>query len=446
MSGSIARCVDEIKADLHAIVDPESIVRLCSSVGYIWRQRTLGPVETIYLFIQQILHGNTSCAHVRHFADCTFTRAAYCMARARLPVAVVRGLLRESGQRVTERAAEIGLWHGHRVVSVDGSSFSMPDTKQLRRLFRWAPEKRGFELPVSKFVALFDLVTGALLDVVPATMRDHELRIVQRVHGLLRANDVLVADRLYCTYAYLAQLRSEHLHFVVRVPTRSRRVDFRPHRKHAKHKHWKGPQSVWIQRLGKHDQIVEWIKPAEVPSWLPEGVWERLPDRLRVRELRYQVKRRGFRSKTVTVVTSLLDPNVYPKRDVAELYAGRWQIETNLRHLKTTMGMDVLRCETVDGIHREVAMFGVVYNAVRLVMTHIAQMEDKPPDHISFIDVLRWLALGCRGSQLPKFIVNPRRSRSPAPRIVRRRHKGHTYMTRPRRPQKSLDDKGLLVI
>ena len=140
------------------------------------------------------------------------------------------------------------------------------------------------------------------------------------------------------------------------------------------------------------------------------------------------------------------DSNVYPKRDVAELYAGRWQIETNLRHLKTTMGMDVLRCETVDGIHREVAMFGVVYNAVRLVMTHIAQMEDKPPDHISFIDVLRWLALGCRGSQLPKFIVNPRRSRSPAPRIVRRRHKGHTYMTRPRRPQKSLDDKGLLVI
>jgi hypothetical protein len=130
---------------------------------------------------------------------------------------------------VTARANRVELWRGHRVVSVDGSGFSMSDTKQLQSLFHWAPGQRGHEFPVSKFVALFDLITGALLDLVPASMRDHELLIVQRLHDLLQPNDIVVADRLYCAYAYLAQLFSLQLHTVIRVPVGSRHVDFRPH-------------------------------------------------------------------------------------------------------------------------------------------------------------------------------------------------------------------------
>jgi len=441
MSGSITRSVQEIKGDARSIVSPRQIVRLCQAAGHAWRDRTLGPVETIYLFIGQVLHGNTSCAHVRQLGNFAFTRSAYCEARKRLPVEVLGELLRATGQRVTEQASRVGLWRGHRIVSVDGSSFSMPGTRQLQALFHWAPEKRGFEFPVSKFVALFDLVTGALLELVPASMRDHELTIVQHLHDLLRPNDVVVADRLYCTYAYLAQLASKQLHFVIRVPALSRRVDFRLHRRHAAQKHWKGPQSIWIRRLGKHDQVVDWIKPAQVPPWLARETWNALPDLLRVRELRYRVMRRGHRSREVTLVTTLLDPQRYPKEAVAELYARRWQVETNLRHLKTTMRMDVLRCHSVDGIHRELAVFGIVYNAVRLVMIHGAEAHGVPPDRISFIDALRWLELGCPGRDLPPFIVNPTRSRSPAPRIKRRRHKHHTYMTRPRRPQVKLLDK-----
>jgi hypothetical protein len=435
MSGSITRSVQEIKGDIRSIVTPELITRLCVEAQHEWRERTLGPVQTIYLFIAQILHGNASCNHVRHFGGFAFGAAAYCRARMRLPVTIVHGLLKEMGQLVTREAERVGLWHGHRVVSVDGSTFSMPDGKDLRTLFRWAPENRGFEFPVSKFVAMFDLVTGALLDLAPATMRDHELSIVQRIHQMLRPGDVVVADRLYCTYAYLAQLCSKQLHFVIRVPTSSRRVDFRPHRRHAKHGHWKGPQSIWIERFSKHDQIVDWIKPNEAPPWLPRKVWDRMPALLRVRELRYTVTQRGYRSRRITVVTTLLDPVRYPKQDVAELYGLRWQIETNLRHLKTTMRMDVLRCQTVDGIHREVAVFGIVYNAVRLVMIDAAEAQAVAPDRMSFVDVLRWLELGCPGS-LPLFIVNPKRARAPAPRIVRRRHKNHTYMTRPRKPQR----------
>ncbi len=231
------------------------------------------------------------------------------------------------------------------------------------------------------------------------------------------------------------------------VPASSRCVDFRPHRKHAAFKHWKGPQSIWIRRLAQHDQIVDWIKPAPVPSWLPRETWEGLPQRLRVRELRYRITRRGFRSRVVTLVTTLLDPERYPKKAVAELYGLRWQVETNLRHLKTTMKMDILRCQTADGIYRELAVFGIVYNAVRLVMIHASEVQGVPPDRISFIDVLRWLELGCPGRDLPQFIVNPLRCRSPAPRVVRRRHKDHTYMTRPRKPQRKLpEDQELLSI
>jgi hypothetical protein len=438
MSGSITRSVREIKRDLRSIIAPRQIVRLCRAAGYAWRDRTLGPVETIYLFVSQILHGNTSCAHVRQLGNFAFTRSAYCEARQRLPADIFRALLRETGRRVSEEANRVGLWLGHRIVSVDGSTFSMADTKELRALFHWAPGKRGFEFPVSKFVALFDLITGALLDLVPATMRDHELQIVQRIHDLLRPGDVVVADRLYCTYAYLAQLFSKQLHFVIRVPASSRRVDFRPHRRPAKHKHWKGPQSIWIRQLGKHDQVVAWIKPAQVPPWLPRETWDALPDLLRVRELRYRITRRGFRSREVTLVTTLLDAERYPKRDVAELYGRRWQVETNLNHLKTTMRMNILRCQTVDGIYRELAVFGIVYNAVRHVMIKAGQAQGVPPDRVSFVDVLRWLELGCPGQELPVFLINPIRARSPAPRIVRRRHKGHTYMTRPRKPQRKL--------
>ncbi len=109
-----------------------------------------------------------------------------------------------------------------------------------------------------------------------------------------------------------------------------------------------------------------------------------------------------------------------------------------MNHLKTTMRMDILRCQTVDGVQRELAVFGIVYNAVRLVMIHAAELRGVPPDRISFIDVLRWLELGCPGGELPPFIVNPTRNRSPAPRVVKRRHKRHTYMTRPRKPQRKL--------
>lgn len=440
MSGSIARSVRRIKDDLHAVVDPRVVLQLCRRSGHVWRDRTLGPVETISLFVVQVLHGNTSCAHVRQLGRFLFTKSAYCEARKRIPVAVFRGLLAAAGAKVAAQAGRVGLWHGHRVIGIDGSSFSMSDTGELHDRFHWKVSELGIEFPVSKFVAVFDMITGALLDLMPATMRDHELTIMQHLVDRLCPDDVMVADRLYAAFGFLGQLINRRVHFVVRVPTGSRTVDFRSHRPHAKHKHWRGPQSVWIQRLGKLDQIVEWIKPSAVPTWMSREEWESMPDRLQVRETRYSVNRKGYRTRKITLVTTLLDPDKYPKSALADVYGLRWQVETNLRHLKTTMRMDVLRCKTVDGIHRELAVFGMVYNAVRLVMLQSAIEQGTSPDSISFIDVLRWIALGCPGEQLPIFIGNPKRSRSPAPRMKRRRHKNYMKMRRAREPQRQTPD------
>ena len=114
MSSSIALSVRKIKEDLGSIVAPDRIVRLCHAAGHTWRDRTLGPVQTVYLFIAQVLHGNTSCAHVRQLGNFAFARSAYCQARTRLPVEIFRALLRETGQRVAAQASRVGLWRGQK--------------------------------------------------------------------------------------------------------------------------------------------------------------------------------------------------------------------------------------------------------------------------------------------------------------------------------------------
>lgn len=445
MSGSMSRSVREIKDGLHSIIEPALIMGICQILGHTWRDRKLGPVETIGLFVAQVLHGNSSCAHVRQLGNFAFTPGAYCGARMRLPVELFRRLLQAAGEKLSARGDQVGLWRGHRIVGIDGSSFSMSHNKALWAKYPWKVSDLGIEFPIARFVAMFDLVTGALMDIVPATMRDHELATSQHLINRLRRGDVVVADRLYSAFGFLGQLVGRQVHFVIRVPVKTRNVDFRPKRPHAKHKHWKGVQSVWIRKLGALDQVVEWIKPAGARKWLGYAEWASIPERLRVRELRYQVKRNGFRATQVTLVTNLLDPVKYPKSALAELYGLRWQAETNLRHLKATMRMDVLRCQTVEGVQRELLVFGLVYNAVRLVMLQAALEQGTSPDQVSFVDALRWITSGCRGDHLPTLIVNPHRARSPAPRMKRRRPKSYMKMRYARAPQRQTPGEPRLI-
>ena len=165
---------------------------------------------------------------------------------------------------------------------------------------------------------------------------------------------------------------------------------------------------------------------------MTHDAYDALPATLRVRELRIEIEQPGCRTATVTLVTTLLDPERYPANAIAKLYRQRWGIETNLRHLKTTVKMEVLRCHTVEGVLEELAMFALVYNLVRLVMCEAARRQDVPVDRISFIDALRWLRTARPGTPLPKLIVLPDRSDRHEPRVVKRRPKAYPRLTQPR--------------
>jgi hypothetical protein len=169
------------------------------------------------------------------------------------------------------------------------------------------------------------------------------------------------------------------------------------------------------------------------PVWMTAEEFAALPLTLTVRECRYQVTRPGFRVRTVTLVTTLLDADAYPAEELASLYYRRWGVETDLAHLKTTLGMDVLRCETEAGVLKELTTFAIVYNLVRLVMLEASRRQGVPPERISFVDALRWLCSSPPGTPLPELVVNPHRPGRVEPRCKKRRAKKHPYMIQPRR-------------
>lgn len=421
------------------LLHPEAILAVCQEIGYTtWRDRLLTPVTTIQLFLLQVLHGNTACSHLPHLSGLRFTAAAYCQARARLPVRFFDLLLERFSRAVQRSTSDDGRWRGHRTFLVDGSGCSMPDTPALQDAFGQPNVQRpGCGFPVARLLGLFHVGTGLLLKLVVAPLLTHDLAQVQKVHPALQPGDVLVADRGLCSYAHLALLVQAGVHAVLRVGARQL-VDFTPGRPFVtpsvrRTPAVKGiPRSRWLKALGVHDQLVAWLKPKTCPSWLARETLAALPDSLVLREVRYQLDTPGFRTRQVTLVTTLLDAAVYPVAELAELYRQRWQVETSLAQLKTTMQMDVLHCQTVPGVLKELTVFAIVYNLVRMVMRQSATLQHTAVERISFVDALRWLSAPSTGMPLAALIVNLNRPDRVEPRVKKRRPKPFPLMITPR--------------
>jgi hypothetical protein len=434
---SITHALRRIKDDLVTLLSPSFIQQICREQGHAWRDRQLDPVTLIHLFILQILNGNVACACVPRMAGREFTASAYCQARKRLPLRVITALVTRIGaalQETTRTDPGAPGWRGHRVVLVDGSSISMPDTPALQKHFgQPGVQKKGCGFPRTHLLVAFDAHSGLILEVVASPLRTHDMADVHKIHPMLRKGDVLVGDRGYCSYAHLTLLKQYGLEACIRMHQKQI-VDFRSRRPHQTGKKTKKgqPTSRWVKKLGIEDQIVEWIRPASPPCWMKRTEFEKLPESLPVRELRYRVQRAGLRTRQVTLVTTLCDEQKYPAQALAELYGLRWQVETNLRHLKSTLRMDILRCESVDGVHKEIWMFALVYNLVRMVMLEAARRQEVQPDRISFADALHWLMYAPPGQALPELIVNPHRPDRIEPRAVKRRQKPHDLLNKPR--------------
>jgi hypothetical protein len=436
MALSIPQVIRQFKADVAKALSPETVNKICGYLGYVCRKRVLDPVTTVHVFLLQILHGNTACTALSRLAGVRFSAAAYCYARKRLPLALFEDLLQRVCDALFPEIEQSSRWHGHRTWSMDGSSFSMSDTPALQAHFgQPSNQGKGCGFPVAHILALFHAGTGLLLRVVASPLRTHDMRHAATMHPELQEGDILLADRGFASFVHLALLFLRQMHAVFRCHQKQI-VSFRVGRKHTStYRPLKGmPRSRYVRRLGHWDQLVEYTKPKrkDKPKWLDEATFATLPDRLLVRELRFLTPQRGYRTRVITLVTTLLDPSAYPKADLAQLYLSRWQIEVNFRHLKTTMGMEVLHCQSVQGVLKELYMFALAYNLIRLVMLEASRRQKVPLDRISFVDALRWLRDAGPDTLLTPLVVNPSRPNRLEPRVLKRRMKEYPLMTKPR--------------
>jgi hypothetical protein len=309
----------------------------------------------------------------------------------------------------------------------------MPDTPDNQAAY---PQSRaqapGVGFPLARIGVLFSLSVGTVFDLGIrrwAGKLQSELSMLRDMMATLEKGDVLLADRYLCSYMEIALLQQQGVDFVGRMHAR-RKVDFRRGRP-----------------LGADDHVVEWGRPAR-PDWMPPKQYAAIPRRLSIREFRYRVVRPGYRTRTIVVATTLLDAELYPVDEMANLYRLRWDAEINLRSLKTMMNMDVLRCHTPDMVQKEIWAHLLAYNLIRTVIAQAAAAHGKHPRQISFTRAMRTLEAfrstlaHATSDQLPNLYqhllraiasheIANRRDRL-EPRQRKRRPKPYPLMTKPR--------------
>jgi hypothetical protein len=271
---SVAGALRRIKQDLEPHLSESMIEAACRDAGHRWRQRKLGPVMTIHLFVLQVLHGNTAIRHLRHLIAAPLCAAAYCKARMRLPTSVLEQLVCQSAQALRDAPGgqagdDVTRWRGHRTWLTDATGTIAPDLSRLRKVFGQPPGQNvGCGFPVPKVLGLFDALSGLLVRTVTFSLFVHEKSKAWLLHPLLATGDLLVGDRGFCSYAHLALLAERGVAALFRLH-QGQIVSFRPHRKHydrtrgvkSRYAQKGRPRSRFVRRLGKHDQLVSWSPP-----------------------------------------------------------------------------------------------------------------------------------------------------------------------------------------
>jgi hypothetical protein len=389
------------------------------------RERLYPPTVTLSMFMKQSLAVDRSCQ--RAVDAWAGQRAAeglrvqsirtggYCRARARLPLEMIVALTRETGRLLSAQAPHEWRWRGRCVKLADGTGISMPDTAENQARY---PQPRsqaaGVGFPLAGLVGIVCLSTGAVLEAAigaHASKGQSEQDLFRRLHGTLSAGDILLADALYCSYFQIATLQAAGVD-VLFEQHGSRHTDFRRGR-----------------GLGQRDHLVRWSKPQTRPQWMSLEQYRAFPEQILVREARVDGQ---------VLVTTMHNARAVPKRELAALYARRWHIELDIRNIKTTLGMEVLRCMKPAMVEKELWVCLLAYNLIRLLMAQAAHMAGVYPRELSFKhtvqmwshwpsdaeseDLFRLIA------QLP---VGNRPGRS-EPRVRKRRPKSFPWLKIPR--------------
>jgi hypothetical protein len=300
---------------------------------------------------------------------CSPDTGGYCKARPRLPEALLSPLVRDSADALQDEAPAGWLFHGRRAVLADGSTVSMPDTAEDQREYpRHANQEPGCGFPIARIVVSIALATGGVLDAAIGGARGKltgEHALLRRLHGRLRRGDILRADSYFSWFDEVMMLRPMGVDVVMRR-TGGRRTDFRRGR-----------------RLGREDHLVEWPRSRNRPGWMSPAEFAAPPRAMEMRAVRVRVEQPGFRTRSLEVVTGLLDAAVFRRGELAGLYRARWYAEIDLRSLKQTMKMDVLRCRTPAMVRKEIWGHLLVANLIRGVMAEAARRHGLRPRQLS---------------------------------------------------------------
>lgn len=403
------------------------------------------PALTLWAFLSQVLYLGPmrSCAAavgrvvVLLIAlgkkPCSDNTGAYCRARNKLPVAVLTRLTTDVANGCEQQLPRRWLWKGRHVHLVDGTTVSMPDTPENQQAFpQHKAQAEGIGFPIARMVVLLSLATAMVKAMAIGPYQGKETGETALLRELLEqftAGDILLADSYYCSYFMIALLQELGVDFVVRM---HQCRDYCFHR--GRH-------------LGRGDHIVRWLKPAR-PTWMDQETYDQLPSSLEVREVHVHVHQPGFRTESLVVVTTLLDADEYTKDDIAELYHRRWLIELDIRSLKITLGMDVLRCRTPDMVRREIWTCLLAYNLIRQTMLEATLQTMRSPRELSFTAALQkiaaaWAVLATAEDSLLVSLIDElltdlathrvgHRPNRVEPRKIKRRPKSQQLLTEPR--------------
>ena len=362
------------------LLSEDRIEQAFGSARWFWQGWVYTPAVTLWVFLSQCLSPDHSCADAvtrliawrlsRGQKPCSADTGAYCTAREKIPEQACRALVRDTGRHVERHAPDDWLWWGRRVRCVDGTTITLPDTPANQAAYpQSASQRPGCGFPILRVVAVFSLAVGTVLDYALAPYqgkRTGENSLFRTLYDSLQPRDVVLADRYFSGWFDIALLCERGVDVVLRKH-HGRKTDFRSGR-----------------RLGRDDQLVSWRKPTTRPEWLSREQYRALPDTLTFREVRVTVRQKGFRTKSLVVVTTLLDAELFPTDELAALYRRRWQAELHLRSVKIVLQMDHLRCKTPHRVRNELAMHFAAYNLIRQLMAAAAWNAGREPWSISF--------------------------------------------------------------
>jgi len=405
------------------------------------RERIYSVCVTFWTFLWQVLNGASCRNAVRkvmawfaalHWPALSEDDSPYCQARRRLDRDTFARALHGSAQAAEQRAAQRWRFHDREVLVADGTTSSAADTQPNQRAFpQSARQKPGCGFPLVRWVALFSLATGALLEVALGNKHTSELKLLRRIWEALKEGMILLADRGFCDFVTLAALFLRGVDSVMRLNA-SRDHDFR-----------KG------KPLGKGDRLVVWRKPEHRTRTATQMLWRRLPDQITLRLISWPVSVPGFRTQKLILVTTLLDPVAYPPAELAALYLRRWRVELFLRDIKITLGIDHLACKSPPMLYRELMMHLIGYNLVRCLMVEAANLYEVELERISFkgsVDTLHHFSLVMAAARSGKQRIHltramlealardllPHRPNRVEPRSCKRRRKAYPFMVKPR--------------